>query len=107
MPGRGPISIILTVPCRLSDKVGVTQCNNRSVRWDDFVAYTGNLGAVVGYDDYYHFRMQMDGRCGKGGADPKFKFTGKERAVECQYDHFGAMGERPGLNTCLRQCVRI
>ena len=46
--------------------------------------------AVVGYDDYYPFGMQMDGRCGVGGADPRYKFTGKERDVESQYDYFGA-----------------
>jgi len=45
---------------------------------------------VVGYDDYYPFGMQMDGRCGAGSADPRYKFTGKERDVESQYDYFGA-----------------
>jgi RHS repeat-associated protein len=45
---------------------------------------------VVGYDDYYPFGQQMDGRSSASSADPRYKFTEKERDAESGYDYFGA-----------------
>ena len=46
---------------------------------------------AVGYDDYYPFGMVMSGRSGKiANPNSIYKFTGKERDDETQYDYFGA-----------------
>jgi RHS repeat-associated protein len=47
-------------------------------------------GNTTGYDDYYPFGMQMDGRCNSSSADARYKFTSKERDTESGYDYFGA-----------------
>jgi len=48
-------------------------------------------GTVVGYDDYYPFGMQMDGRSYTSSNDARYKFTSKERDdYETGYDYFGA-----------------
>src|SRR5438093_4110830 len=48
-------------------------------------------GNVSSADDYYPFGMQMEGRSiNSGQADTRFKFTGKERDIETNYDYFGA-----------------
>lgn len=46
---------------------------------------------VVGYDDYYPFGQQLDGKC-MNSSEPNavFKFLGKERDAETNYDDFGA-----------------
>jgi RHS repeat-associated protein len=43
---------------------------------------------TTGYDDYYPFGMQMDGRCYSSSADPRYKYTAKERDSESGYDWF-------------------
>ena len=45
---------------------------------------------TTGYDDYYPFGQQMDGRCYTSSADPRYKYTSKERDAESGYDYFGA-----------------
>jgi RHS repeat-associated protein len=46
---------------------------------------------VIAYNDYYPFGMLMEGRNGASGSwDAGYKFTGKERDVETNYDYFGA-----------------
>ena len=45
---------------------------------------------VVGYDDYYPFGMVMEGRSYTSTADPRFKYTSKERDTESGLDCFGA-----------------
>lgn len=45
---------------------------------------------TVGHDDYYPFGQQMEGRCSASDADPRYKFTEKERDAESGYDYFGA-----------------
>ena len=46
---------------------------------------------VAGYDDYYPFGMVMSGRSGNiANPNSIYKFTGKERDDETQYDYFGA-----------------
>ena len=48
-------------------------------------------GTVVAYNDYYPFGMLMEGRNYASGAwDAGYKFTGKERDIETNYDYFGA-----------------
>jgi RHS repeat-associated protein len=50
-----------------------------------------SAGDIVAYNDYYPFGMLMEGRNGANGAwDASYKFTGKERDVETNYDYFGA-----------------
>jgi RHS repeat-associated protein len=50
-----------------------------------------NAGTIVAYNDYYPFGMLMEGRSYVNGAtDASYKFTGKERDVETNYDYFGA-----------------
>ncbi len=48
-------------------------------------------GNVAGYDDYYPFGMVMPGRS-MNNSNPNsiYKFTGKERDEETNYDYFGA-----------------
>ena len=46
---------------------------------------------VAGYDDYYPFGMVMSGRSGNiANPNSIYKFTGKERDKETNYDYFGA-----------------
>jgi hypothetical protein len=46
-------------------------------------------GNVAGYDDYYLFGMVMDERSGNiSNQNSIYKFTGKERDEETQYDYF-------------------
>jgi RHS repeat-associated protein len=47
-------------------------------------------GTVVGWDDFYPFGMQMEGRSQAAGADPRYKYTSKERDAESGIDYFGA-----------------
>jgi len=48
-------------------------------------------GNVVSYDDYYPFGALMYGRSQESSSvDGRYKFTGKERDAETEYDYFGA-----------------
>lgn len=52
--------------------------------------YTHDV-AILGYDDYDPWGKQLAGRClTSSSADDKYKFTGKERDKETNYDYFGA-----------------
>ena len=74
----------------MSGKVGFREDSYRSVGWDNLI---GNAD-VVSYNDYDAFGMQLDGRCGSNGeAYDKYKFTGKERDTETDYDYFDAATE--------------
>lgn len=44
---------------------------------------------TVGFDDYYPFGQQMEGRCFQSTADARYKYTSKERDSESGYDYFG------------------
>ena len=72
-------------------------------------------GARVAHNDFYPFGMLMPGRMQEASSvDGRYKFTGKERDTETNYDYFGARyydarigrwlqvdplaSERPGLN---------
>jgi len=44
-------------------------------------------GSVMAYDDFYPYGQLMDGRSSNTGMpETRFKYTGKERDVESQYD---------------------
>ncbi len=47
-------------------------------------------GSIDSYNDLYPYGMLMPGRTLTTSADARFKFTGKERDVETNYDYFGA-----------------
>ncbi len=76
----------------LTGKVGYRQCLNRNVRWDNMLTLSsGPVGQVIAYDDFYPFGMQMEERSyNAGSADARYKYTGKERDAETNYDYFGA-----------------
>ncbi len=50
----------------------------------------GTTGSVDSYNDLYPYGMLMPGRTLTTSADARYKFTGKERDVETNYDYFGA-----------------
>jgi len=74
----------------LSGKVGVRQCIGRNIHWDNFSAVTFTPGQVYAYDDYYPSGQLMDNRSMVTGADARYKYTGKERDAETNWDYFGA-----------------
>jgi RHS repeat-associated protein len=48
-------------------------------------------GEIISYDDYDPWGMQLEGRSDNlADGNDKFKFTGKERDTETNYDYFGA-----------------
>jgi RHS repeat-associated protein len=47
-------------------------------------------GNVSSYNDFYPYGMTMESRTGVTSADARYKFTGKERDQETNYDYFGA-----------------
>lgn len=50
------------------------------------------------YDDYYPYGMVMEGRSGNNAqGDTRYKYTGKERDVESQYEYCGRSYERAKL----------
>ena len=56
----------------------------------DIRVTVNSTGVVDSYFDYYPFGQLMDGRNSVASADPRYKYTGKERDVETNYDYFGA-----------------
>ena len=56
----------------------------------DIRATLTTAGAVDSYEDFYPYGQLMDGRSQTGSADPRYKYTGKERDAETSYDYFGA-----------------
>ncbi len=50
----------------------------------------GTTGSVDSYNDLYPYGMLMPGRNLTTTADARYKFTGKERDGETNYDYFGA-----------------
>jgi RHS repeat-associated protein len=63
-----------------------------TVSWDNVVATTNSTpGTVMSYDDFDAWGMVLEGRSGNtADGRQRFKFTGKERDVESNYDYFGA-----------------
>ena len=47
-------------------------------------------GTIDSYNDYYPYGSLMPGRSSVQSADPRYKFTSKERDTETGYDYFGA-----------------
>jgi RHS repeat-associated protein len=47
-------------------------------------------GAIDSYNDFDPFGMAMESRNSVSSADARYKFTGKERDAETNYDYFGA-----------------
>ena len=58
----------------------------------DIRATLTTSGAVDSYEDFYPYGQLLDGRCLTGSADPRYKYTGKERDAETGEDWFEARG---------------
>ena len=56
----------------------------------DIRVTVNSTGVVDSYFDYYPFGQLMDGRNSVASADPRYKYTEKERDAETGYDYFGA-----------------
>jgi RHS repeat-associated protein len=72
-----------------SGKVGFRQNSCRNVQWDNLLVISSSSATWAGYDDYYPFGMQMEGRSSVSSADARYKFVGNERDIETGYDHLG------------------
>jgi RHS repeat-associated protein len=75
----------------LSGKIGFQQAYSRHVQWDNITVTTGGPGQVVSAQAYDPWGLVLDDMSLESGdPDSRYKFTGKERDIESQYDYFGA-----------------
>jgi len=79
----------------------IGQIRRQGTTWNRFYFLKDHLGSVkvivnasgarVAHNDYYPFGMLMPGRMQEASSvDGRYKFTGKERDTETNYDYFGA-----------------